>query len=49
MLEKKCPNCGKELPEEASFCLFCFTDINNYKKENKVEKTEEVEENKTEE
>lgn len=32
MLEKKCPNCGKELPEEASFCLFCFTDINNYKK-----------------
>lgn len=31
-LEKKCPNCGKGLPEEASFCLFCFTDIDNYKK-----------------
>ncbi len=31
-MEKKCPNCGKELPEEAAFCLFCFTDINNYKK-----------------
>lgn len=31
-LERKCPNCGKELPEEASFCLFCFVDINNYKK-----------------
>lgn len=31
-LEKKCPNCGKELPEEASFCLYCFTDIDNYKK-----------------
>lgn len=31
-LERKCPNCGKELPEEAAFCLFCFTDINNYKK-----------------
>lgn len=29
---KKCPNCGKELPEEAAFCLFCFTDIDNYKK-----------------
>ncbi len=31
-MERKCPNCGKELPEEAAFCLFCFTDINNYKK-----------------
>ncbi len=31
-MEKKCPNCGKELPDEAAFCLFCFTDINNYKK-----------------
>lgn len=26
-MDRICPNCGKELPEEASFCLFCFTDI----------------------
>lgn len=31
-MERKCPSCGKELPEEAAFCLFCFTDIDNYKK-----------------
>lgn len=26
-MENKCPKCGKSLPEEASFCLYCFTDI----------------------
>lgn len=26
-MENKCPKCGKPLPEEASFCLYCFTDI----------------------
>lgn len=31
-LERKCPNCGKALPEEAEFCLFCFTDIESFKK-----------------
>ncbi|MBS7359256.1 MAG: zinc ribbon domain-containing protein [Oscillospiraceae bacterium] len=31
-MERKCPNCGKKLPEEASFCLYCFSDINDFKK-----------------
>ena len=31
-MDRVCPNCGKELPEEAEFCLFCFTDIKNFKK-----------------
>ncbi len=31
-MERKCPNCGKALPEEAAFCLFCFTDIESFKK-----------------
>ena len=31
-MERKCPNCGKALPEEAAFCLFCFTDVENFKK-----------------
>lgn len=26
-MEKKCPNCGNTLPEEAAFCLECFTEI----------------------
>ncbi len=34
-MERKCPKCGKKLPEEASFCLFCFTDIEDYKKTGK--------------
>lgn len=25
-LNKRCPNCGKEMPEEAFFCLSCFTE-----------------------
>ena len=28
MLDKKCPNCGNALPEEASFCMHCFTPLN---------------------
>ncbi|MGN1315963.1 MAG: zinc-ribbon domain-containing protein [Acutalibacteraceae bacterium] len=32
-MERKCPNCGKELPEEANFCLYCFTDPDNCKKD----------------
>lgn len=28
-MENKCPKCGKPLPEEAAFCLYCFTDINS--------------------
>lgn len=24
-MSKKCPNCNNEMPEEASFCLHCFT------------------------
>lgn len=32
-MERICPNCGKELPEEAEFCLYCFTDIKNFKKD----------------
>ncbi|MGN0526704.1 MAG: zinc-ribbon domain-containing protein [Acutalibacteraceae bacterium] len=32
-MERKCPNCGKELPEEASFCLYCFSDISFNKAE----------------
>lgn len=28
-MERKCPNCGKGLPEEATFCLYCFTDLND--------------------
>lgn len=31
-MERKCPNCGKALPEEAEFCLYCFTDIESFKK-----------------
>ena len=31
-MENKCPNCGKVLPEEAAFCLYCFTDIQSFKK-----------------
>lgn len=27
-MDKKCPNCGNTLPEEASFCLHCFTQLN---------------------
>lgn len=27
-MDKKCPNCGNALPEEASFCLHCFTPLN---------------------
>lgn len=27
-MENKCPFCGSELPEEASFCLVCFTTLN---------------------
>ena len=27
-LGKRCPNCGSDLPEEASFCLDCFTPLN---------------------
>ncbi len=26
-MEKKCPNCGSNLPEEASFCMHCFTPL----------------------
>lgn len=25
-MNKNCPNCGLEMPEEASFCLNCFTE-----------------------
>lgn len=32
-MDRICPNCGKELPEEAEFCLYCFTDIKNFKKD----------------
>lgn len=31
-MDRICPNCGKELPEEAEFCLYCFTDIKSFKK-----------------
>lgn len=27
-MEKKCCNCGEALPEEASFCMHCFTPLN---------------------
>lgn len=27
-MDKKCPNCGNALPEEASFCMHCFTPLN---------------------
>ena len=27
-MQRVCPYCGKELPEEASFCLNCFTQLN---------------------
>lgn len=27
-MDKKCPNCGQAIPEEASFCLHCFTVLN---------------------
>ena len=27
-MDKKCPNCGKNIPEESSFCLHCFTPLN---------------------
>lgn len=27
-LDKKCPNCGQDMPEEASFCLECFSPLN---------------------
>lgn len=30
-MTKKCPNCGYELPEEASFCLHCFSIVNSRK------------------
>lgn len=26
-MKKNCPKCGKEIPEEAAFCLFCFADL----------------------
>lgn len=26
-MKKICPKCGKEIPEEAAFCLFCFADL----------------------
>lgn len=26
-VKKFCPKCGKEIPEEAAFCLFCFADL----------------------
>lgn len=28
LLVKKCPNCGQNIPEEASFCLHCFSPQN---------------------
>lgn len=27
-MDKKCPNCSNALPEEASFCMHCFTPLN---------------------
>lgn len=27
-MDKKCPSCGNALPEEASFCMRCFTPLN---------------------
>lgn len=27
-VNKKCPHCGAQMPEEASFCLSCFSEIN---------------------
>ncbi|MGN1421689.1 MAG: hypothetical protein ACI4XC_09255 [Eubacterium sp.] len=27
-MDKKCPYCGQSIPEEASFCLHCFTPLN---------------------
>lgn len=26
-LKKNCPNCNKQLPEEATFCLYCYTNL----------------------
>lgn len=30
-MTKKCPNCGKTIPEEAAFCLYCFTQLDTKK------------------
>lgn len=32
-MENKCPKCNKPLPEEAAFCLHCFTDLKTFTKE----------------
>ena len=28
-LKKSCPNCNKQLPEEATFCLYCYTNLSD--------------------
>ena len=28
-MKKSCPNCNKQLPEEATFCLYCYTNLSD--------------------
>lgn len=28
-MKKNCPNCNKQLPEEATFCLYCYTNLSD--------------------
>lgn len=35
-MTKRCPKCGKELPDESNFCLSCGYDINNDSKRSDI-------------